>query len=115
MNDRINYQIMTEKTNGEYLPDYDALIKNSTCQAEAEKWRELKAKDFTFAWNMVYCTQLRCGHFEVFQSPQNEHYPLDEVLQQAREYASHNKCTSCIINFRQDANQPKSKPDRDSR
>lgn len=115
MNSRINYQIMPHKSDGAYLPDYDELIQNSTCQSEADKWRELKAKNLTFAWNMVYCTQMRCGHFEVFQSPQNEHYPLENVLQQAREYASRSKCTSCIINFRQDAIKPKNKPDRDSR
>ena len=115
MNDKINYQVMPKKADGTYLPDYDTLIQNSTCQAEADKWRELKAQNYSFAWNMVYCTQMKCGHFEVFQSPQNEHYPLDKVLQQAREYASHNKCTGCIVNYRHDTNKPKNKPDRDSR
>jgi hypothetical protein len=115
MNGRINYQVMPENAGGVYLPDYDRLIKDSTCRAEADEWRELKARNCTFAWNMVYCTRMRCGHFEVFQSPQNEHYPLDEVLRQAREHAARSKCTACIINLRQWTNGPKGRTDRESR
>ena len=115
MNDRINYRVMPENAGGTYLPDYDMLIENSTCQAEADKWRESKERNVTFAWNMVYCTKMRCSHFAIFQSPQNEHYPLDEVLRQAKEYAAHSKCTACIINFRQGANKPKSRTSREDR
>ena len=111
MNDRFNYQVMSEQASSEYLPDYDMLIQNATCNAEADKWRELQACKRSFAWNMVYCAQMKCGHFEVFQTPQNEHCPLDDNLKRAREYAEHSKCSLCIINYRHGEERKKNRDD----
>lgn len=94
----INYQVMAEdqKRNGKYIPDYEALLRNATEEGEAAYIREVQAMGFGFAYNMVYVTKQACGHYEIFQTPQNDHYPLKENLAQAEEHAKGRKCTRCI-------------------
>ena len=110
---KINYQIMEEyqkNGDGKYIPDFDQLIADATCEEEAAYIRDVKERTERylstpgyesmagFAFNMVYVTRQRCGHFEMFQSPMNEHHPLEEVLEQAEEHTKMD-CTRCICNW----------------
>jgi hypothetical protein len=79
---------MTPAVNGKYYPEYDRLIAGATCEEEAEYLRKVKERNFPFAFNMVYVMRMACGHFEIFQSPQNEHYSLEYVLKCAAENAA---------------------------
>ena len=98
--EKINYQIMEKSNDGNYYPDYEKLIAGATSKEEAEYIASVKEKakkmKFGFAWNMVYVTRYTCGHYEIFQTPQNEHYPLAEVLRHAAEYVKTRQCSSCI-------------------
>ncbi len=95
----INYQIIAATADdGKYHPDYDALISAASCEEEAEYINEVKERSFAFSYNMVYVARQACGHFEIFQSPQNEHYPINQVLGSAAEHAAIRKCTHCICN-----------------
>lgn len=100
----MNYQIIKEKsTDGTYVPDYEELIKNASCaeeieyiqhvETEKQKWAKIdNRKGFTY--NMVYVNRMACGHFELFQTPCNEYWPLEEVLRMAEEESA-SKCTKC--------------------
>lgn len=111
MAEKINYQIMAESQKnkyGQYIPDFEKLIEGATCEDEvsyirtvqewSEKWqRKPECERYAgFAYNMVYITRQKCGHFEIFQTPCNEHYSLEENLRQAEEHAKEMKCTRCI-------------------
>jgi len=108
---KINYQIMSDNQkneNGKYVPDIDKLIQTATCAEELEyimkivqRYDERKETGFTleFAYNMIYITRLTCGHFEIFQTPCNEHYSLHENLKNAKTHAETSKCTKCICNW----------------
>ncbi|MCD8013281.1 MAG: hypothetical protein LUG99_08915 [Lachnospiraceae bacterium] len=104
---KINYQIMTDKQGECYIPDYNALIANATCEEEAEyiqsveeQQERMAAHGFErgFRWNMVYVTRQSCGHFEIFQTPCNEYHTLQENLQIAEGH-SKERCTKCICGW----------------
>ena len=104
---KINYQIMTNKQGENYIPDYDALIANATCEEEAEYIRSVKEREEQmaakglrtgFAWNMVYVNRQSCGHFEIFQTPFNEYHTLERNMQIAEEH-SKERCTRCICGW----------------
>ena len=97
----MTYQIMTEKQkqNGRYTPDYDTLIKNATSEEEKHYIKAVKKAGVTFAYNMVYITKQACGHYEIFQTPQNEYYSLEANLKRAEEHAARRKCTRCICKW----------------
>lgn len=97
-----NYQIMSEnqKKDGKYYPDYDKLIANANCEEEKGYIEQVKKRNFPFAFNMVYITKQKCGHFEIYQTPQNEHYSIEENLSHAKEHAEKSSCSHCICNFR---------------
>jgi hypothetical protein len=89
----VNFQI----SDGTHpFPNYQRLIESASCKDEAVYLREIEERNITFAYNMVYITRQACEHFEIFQTPQNEHYPLDNILKRAVEHAVKNKCTRCI-------------------
>lgn len=107
---KINYQIMMEdqkNEHGKYIPNYEELVARASCEEEAEyikkvqtqskKWAGIKGceKFAGFAFNMVYVTKQSCGHFEIFQTPQNEHYTLESVLAEAEMHAKM-KCSRCV-------------------
>lgn len=107
---KINYQIMNEsqlvevkgwygEVDKKYLPNYDELIKNATCEEEAAKWEECKESNSTFTFQVVYATKQKCGHWEVFQSPYNEYHTIERILEEAKEHAKENKCTRCICGW----------------
>lgn len=97
---KINYQVMAgPAADGKYYPDYETLIAGATCEEEAEYLNEVRKRSFGFAYNMVYVTRQACGHFEIFQTPQNEHYPLETVLAVAIAHATERKCTRCTCNW----------------
>lgn len=106
---KINYQIMSEKVKTNdgwcgqekeaYKPNYDELIKNATCEEEAEYIRKVKERNSTFAFNMVYITKQKCGHYEIFQIPCNEYYTVERNLKFAEEHAVTSKCTRCVCNW----------------
>ena len=102
--DRINYQIIpatrVDKV-GQHIPDWDALIANATCEEEAEYLKEAQKTMHGrgFAYNMIYVTRQKCGHFEIFQTSCNVYYPLDENLKQAREHAEKHSCTACTCGW----------------
>lgn len=111
MAEKINYQIMAESqknVHGKYIPDYEKLIEGATCedevsyirkvQEQSKKWLERPGYEryAGFAYNMVYITRQKCGHFEIFQTPCNEYHNLEENLHQAEEHARKMKCTRCI-------------------
>lgn len=106
----INYQIMTEEQkneHGKYIPNWEALIAGATSEEEAEYIKSVQSqneklvrikrweKSAGFAFNMVYVTKQSCGHYEIFQTPQNEHYTLENVLTEAEKYMKM-KCSRCI-------------------
>lgn len=108
---KINYQVMGESQKnkyGKYIPDFEKLIAGATCEEEVAYIQKTQAQferylsktgyeSFAgFAFNMVYITRQKCGHFEIFQTPQNEHYRLEENLKQAEEHANNSKCSRCI-------------------
>lgn len=97
----MNYQIMTEsqKQNGRYIPDYEVLINNATSEEEKQYIETIRKAGIAFAYNMVYVTKQTCGHYEIFQTPQNEYYTLEDKLKQAEEHAKSRKCTRCICKF----------------
>lgn len=94
---KVNYQIMPNvEQDGKYIPDYDALLAAASSEQERRYLRRVADHDMRFAYNMVYVTRMMCGHFEIFQTPQNKHYSLEENLARAREHASTSRCTRCI-------------------
>lgn len=100
-NTNINYQVMSVKNDkGEYMPDFDELKANAE-NAEELKYIEKAEKNCKewaggFAYNAVFIVQYKCGHYEILQSPVNEHYPLERVLKTEKEHAMTSKCTRCI-------------------
>jgi hypothetical protein len=97
---KINYQVMAAPAaDGKYYPNYDALIAGASCEEEVKYLNEVKKRNFSFAYNMVYVTRQACGHFEIFQTSQNEHYPLGTILVNAIERATERKCTRCVCKW----------------
>lgn len=95
-----NYQIMTNKNeDGKYVPNYEMLIANSSCEEEADAWRKAESFHTEFTWNMVVAMKMACGHWEVFQSSVNEYNPLDETLELLYEHSLHSECTKCICGW----------------
>lgn len=99
MTNKINYQLMEEAMDGKYYPDYKKLIAGATCKEEVEYIKKVENGNHGFAFNMVYITRQSCGHFEIFQSPQNEYYTLKEVLEQGEQHSKEHKCTKCTCNW----------------
>lgn len=96
----VTYQtIPAPDADGQYAPDYDALIAAASCPEEADYIRSIEASGMKFAYNMVYVTRQACGHFEIFQTPRNVHYPLKDNLDLARKTAAERKCTRCICGW----------------
>lgn len=95
-----NYQVMENQENGVYTPDYERLIKNATCEEEAQKWREAQQRGMRFAFNLVVCLKQACGHWEIFQQPATDAYPpVEELLRILEEESSKRRCTRCICGF----------------
>lgn len=107
---KINYQVMSEEQkneHGKYIPDWETLKAGASCEEEkeyidsvADFYEKIGKKkgwedSVGFAFNMVYVTKQSCGHFEIFQSPQNEYYTLERVLEEAEEHTK-SKCSRCI-------------------
>lgn len=108
---RINYQIMGESQKnhyGKYIPDFEKLVAGATCEEEITYIRDVQERTYGwlnrpgcesyagFSYNMVYITRQKCGHFEIFQTPCNEYYSLEENLNQAADHAERMKCSRCI-------------------
>ena len=108
---KINYQVMDESQKNsyeKYIPDFEKLIANADCEEEIAYIRKIKdrfnmylskpgfEKMAGFAFNMVYITRQTCGHFEIFQMPQNDYYSLEENLKQAEEHDNNSKRSHCI-------------------
>ena len=98
--ENVNYQLMEQSADGKYYPDYAKLIAKASCADEAAYIKEVASHNFGFAFNMVYVTKQVCGHFEIFQTPQNEYHPMVEKLEEAVENATTRKCTGCICGWR---------------
>ncbi|WP_291632187.1 hypothetical protein [Clostridium sp.] len=107
---KINYQVMTEdmkNENGKYIPNWKELKAKVTsadefnyiveCEQRFKDWEddEFMKDCIGFIFNMVYITQQKCGHYEMFQIPMNENFILEEKLEQAKEYAYKSLCTHC--------------------
>ena len=100
----VNYQLMSSAQRngkGKYIPNWEMLLAEASCQEEVEYIRKVRVNIERgvmdgFTWNLVYLTKQTCGHWEIFQSPCNEQYPLAHVLKQAREHASEYRCTRCV-------------------
>lgn len=97
----VNYQIMTDsqKVDGKYIPVWEALIANAASEEEKAYLQEVQKNGIRFAYNMVYVTKQACGHYEIFQTPQNEYYSLERNLTLAKETAKDRKCTRCICKW----------------
>lgn len=97
----VNYQIMTDsqKVDGKYIPVWEALLANATSEEEKVYIQEVQKRGFRFAYNMVYVTKQACGHYEIFQTPQNQYYSLESNLALAEETAKDRKCTRCICKW----------------
>ena len=97
----INYQIISKKNDeGWYMPDYEKLINNAKTVEEKEYINKIKDRNITFAYNMVYITKLKCGHYEIFQTPCNKYHLLNDNLNKATDIVSNQICSDCIINAR---------------
>ena len=103
---RINYQLMTEankNSRGRYVPDYDTLIKNATCEDERNAWQE--AQKFTeelgldFTFELVTCMKQACGHWEVFQHPIGTAYTVKQALSSLESESKNRRCTRCICHW----------------
>ena len=93
-----NYQIMTKKDkNGEYIPDYDILIRNANNEQERRAWERAKEYDERFAYNMVRAVKFKCGHYEILQHPIRFSWEAKETIKALEEYASETSCTRCKI------------------
>ena len=95
----INYQIMKLGDTRDYYPNYDLMIANARTEEEREYIKEVKKRGSTFAYNMVYVTRQKCGHYEIFQAPVNDIWPLEKNLEKAEE-GIERYCTRCICNFK---------------
>lgn len=98
---------------GRYIPDFETLISKATCEEEVSYIRSVQEtferykkmgyeKSSGFSFNMVYITRQKCGHFEMFQTPHNEYYTLENNLKQAEKHAIEYKCTKCICGLKFD-------------
>lgn len=98
----MNYQIMSgdQKEEGKYYPDYDSLMNNASCETEREYISKVRERNFGFAYNMVYVAKQKCGHFEIFQTPLNQWYTLEDNLRVGKEHTETMKCSHCISNFK---------------
>ena len=95
-----NIQVITmQDADGRYLPNYDELIASASCEDEIKKWTEAKERNFKPTWNMITCMKNTCGHWEIFQSPVNEHHPLAQEVRELYEHSQHSKCTRCICGW----------------
>lgn len=94
----VNYQIMDkdQKVHGSYHPNYQMLIDNAKSEGERKYIEAIQKRDIIFAFNMVYVTQQKCGHYEVFQTPMNEHFELDKKLRYIEDEVKVRNCTNCI-------------------
>lgn len=108
---KANYQVMRENQRncyGKYIPDFEKLIEGASCadeisyihkvMDEIKMWQSMPGyESFAgFAFNMVYITRQKCGHFEIFQTPLNEFNSLEGILKHAEEHASEYKCSRCV-------------------
>lgn len=110
---KYNYQIMKESIKDErgeyYVPDYDLLRKNASCEEEIEyindvenRYKKYKEKHLPlgcFAFNMVYVMKQACGHYEIFQLHVNNDKEAIEWLDMASKEAETRKCTRCICKW----------------
>lgn len=106
-----NYQVLTNKTkDGRYIPDYDKLIENASCQEEIDYIKSVQERQalyaeknpsyLGFAFNFVYVMKQKCGHYEIFQHPgYGISYILDEIREHAEYHAADMKCTRCTCNW----------------
>ena len=93
-----NYQIMTKKDKyGEYIPDYDQLIRNANNDQERRAWERAKSNNEHFAYNMVLAVKFKCGHYEILQHPVRFSWTAKEEIKAIEEHASRNDCTRCTI------------------
>lgn len=89
---------------GKYIPDFEKLINEATCEEELLYIRSVKESfenynEKGFSHNMIYITRQKCGHFEIFQAPLNEYYTIEENLKRAEKHALESKCTKCICGW----------------
>jgi len=96
METKVNYQLIKAFDNGRYYPDYQAFLAAASCQEEREYIERIKDKNISFSFNMVYVTKQACSHYEIFQTPCNEFYPLESLLARIGDESSRRRCTSCI-------------------
>jgi len=97
----INYQIISKKNDeGWYMPDYEKLINSAKTIEEKEYINKIKDRNITFAYNMVYVVKLKCGHYEIFQTPCNKYHTLKENISKAINITGSLTCSNCIINAR---------------
>lgn len=108
---KVQYEIMCEKGEYGYTPNYDILIEEAPNEEMENEWRrceetfkKMKKSDnpklSAFAFNSVYMIKMSCGHYEIFQHPsQNEKELIDWIkLMQSPKY--YHKCTFCVCDFK---------------
>ncbi len=82
-------QIMSEQNRdkeGKYFPNYK-LLKG--IDEESQKYIDgMKKSNIGFAWKYICIKKMKCGHYEVFQSPYDEFH-----------FESSQKCTRCICGW----------------
>ena len=101
----IQYEIMTTKEEGNYIPNFEMLIEEAPNKEIAHQWEKCrnlieKTKDQPFkfggfSFKLVCCVQQSCGHYEIFQHPYGSAYTdIDKIMES---FANENrKCTRCI-------------------
>lgn len=107
------YSMMTEENKnetGSYVPDFEALIEEAPNAEMKAKWaqcrdliEETKGKDFSFdgfAYSNVYMMKMKCGDYEIFQTPGRSEEELVGWIKLMQSDKHYKKCTSCICNFR---------------
>ena len=103
----MNYQIMTntvEMRHGRgYVPDWQVLLDGTESKGERKmlyaKMKNYKDRPIAFSFKLIYVSRMRCGHYEIFQSPLPETQLMNRILQIAKAYAYDHKCTRCACKW----------------
>ncbi len=103
----INYQILEKKNRaGRYIPDYDAFIRDATCDEEAECIRHMQQRDKQdelignpeeagFLYRFVFVVRNACGHYSMYQRPYFGENDIPRCISDA-EFIAALDCQRCM-------------------
>lgn len=99
----IPYQIMNQKdSNGKYIFDRIKMRFETDGVSDGVTtflMNDARHSNDRFAYNMVYINKMACGHYELFQTPCNDYYSLEENLLNGYLHSLESECSSCICSL----------------